>query len=395
MKLHEKAGIEGKFVISNEIFSVHYSMLESTAHSYQGKVSLARSTILVRQGRRAQAHCERATACSKGKKRKPLVLLQFSLSVHDEDTGKSLILREVREWLGGGYRVIVFIVCDDCSKGTRCWEEIKKYLSISERYLDEADKSLLCFSSTIMTSTTLAQRLRAEGCRTAVSTSLSGGISFKGTGDNQKLSFLGRAFRKSIEDNDAIFLASIGDLEHGISRKKGKAAAHLNGLPVEKRKVATGITIVPRVTEFSVDFNELADGHVRRDNLLSSLARQGISLDMINISYSMLHFILDERRSPEALEILRHEEIPFLMKGDLAKLSINGIGMKGTPGVMARIYGALESVHVEVLRNTDSHITISCLITEDDLPAAIRALMNEFGLESSDFIIEIPKETIC
>jgi len=53
-----------------------------------------------------------------------------------------------------------------------------------------------------------------------------------------------------------------------------------------------------------------------------------------------------------------------------AKLSIVGAGMRGTPGVMAKVVKALTDAGVEIIHSTDSNITISVLVPDEAAPQA-------------------------
>ena len=64
----------------------------------------------------------------------------------------------------------------------------------------------------------------------------------------------------------------------------------------------------------------------------------------------------------------------FCERHGLAKISCAGLGMKGTPGVMAAIARVLWNSGVKIYRSVDSFINISCLIDEKDLSSAISSL---------------------
>jgi aspartate kinase len=70
--------------------------------------------------------------------------------------------------------------------------------------------------------------------------------------------------------------------------------------------------------------------------------------------------------------------IPFEVKHNCAKLSLVGAGMRGTPGVMAQIMACLHEAGVTILHSTDSNITISLLIAEEEVPLAVQALHQHF-----------------
>lgn len=158
--------------------------------------------------------------------------------------------------------------------------------------------------------------------------------------------------------------------------------------PLEQERVFTGILVVSDINEFKIDFPSTAQADHARLRILRSLGEQRISLDMINICYDSLYFIVRRKFLPQVMAILSSEDISFTHRPELVKLSITGMAMKGTPGVMAKIYGALESAGAEVMRTTDSHITISCLIKEESLDAALEALMNACGIARHEIVYE-------
>jgi aspartate kinase len=157
---------------------------------------------------------------------------------------------------------------------------------------------------------------------------------------------------------------------------------------IETRRVVSGILAVLNVGEFSMQFPSEINCADARLSLLKAIAEKAISLDMINICYDQLNFIVRAHYFDEVERILKTQGIDYTCIQNMAKVSINGVRMKGTPGVMARIYGALESAKVEVIRNTDSHTTISCLINEANLSHALNALKSEFELSNKEITYE-------
>lgn len=158
--------------------------------------------------------------------------------------------------------------------------------------------------------------------------------------------------------------------------------------PFEKRKTVSGIIIVLNALEVKLDFSLCKEPEILKQKVLQSFAIEGISLDMINICYDSIYFIINDSLANKATEIIDRFNIPKAFRKNLSKLSITGVGMKGTPGVMAKIYDVLESKDIDILRNTDSHITISCLIKEEDLPTALEMLMKKFNLSPADLSFE-------
>ena len=87
-----------------------------------------------------------------------------------------------------------------------------------------------------------------------------------------------------------------------------------------------------------------------------------------------------EGQAERAARLLRAEGYAVSITRPCAKVSIIGAGMRGVPGVMARVLGALQRAEAEILQTADSHTTISCLVRREQMERALRALHEEFGL---------------
>ncbi len=142
--------------------------------------------------------------------------------------------------------------------------------------------------------------------------------------------------------------------------------------------IITGLIHRTGLVEFEADFTNSSDRATVRKALFESLAKAGISLDLINLSYHKLYFTVKEEASPGVSAILDRLAISFRSTDKVAKISCVGIGMKGTPGVMARICEVFAASGIRILRSVDSYINISCLIEESELLPAISALHERF-----------------
>ena len=105
---------------------------------------------------------------------------------------------------------------------------------------------------------------------------------------------------------------------------------------------------------------------------------------MINVNDAGVFFICDAENVETIKRELRELERRCRMRPHCAKLSIVGAGMRGTPGVMYRVVRAVAEADVEIIHSTDSNITISILVPEDDAARAEQALHDFFKLGNSD-----------
>jgi aspartate kinase len=73
---------------------------------------------------------------------------------------------------------------------------------------------------------------------------------------------------------------------------------------------------------------------------------------------------------------------PVDIDGDVAKVSIVGVGMRTHSGVAARMFKTLSKEGVNILAISTSEIRVSCLIPSKYAELAVRALHAEFGLDA-------------
>jgi len=67
-----------------------------------------------------------------------------------------------------------------------------------------------------------------------------------------------------------------------------------------------------------------------------------------------------------------------LIDNDVAKVSIVGAGMLGSPGIAARMFGALWRTKINIEIISTSEISISCLIKGGSVKDAVNRIHDEF-----------------
>jgi len=123
------------------------------------------------------------------------------------------------------------------------------------------------------------------------------------------------------------------------------------------------------------------------------VATSGANIDMIvqNVSAAQtgltdISFTLPEGDVPATLAALRvaegelgYESLEF--DDQVGKLSLVGAGMKSSPGVSAKLFGALRDAGINIEMISTSEIRISVVTREDSLDDAVRAVHTAFGLD--------------
>jgi aspartate kinase len=146
-----------------------------------------------------------------------------------------------------------------------------------------------------------------------------------------------------------------------------------------KDRVLTGITQTSNLTQINIDCSPSGGNQLR---VFKAMADNNISIDFISVTPTGVAFTVKNEESGRAASILKDLGFNCKLLPNCAKVSAVGAGMTGIPGVMATIIEALTEEGIEVLQSADSHTTIWCLVREEDMVKAVRALHTKFKLHA-------------
>ncbi|HMK55402.1 MAG TPA: aspartate kinase [Dissulfurispiraceae bacterium] len=151
----------------------------------------------------------------------------------------------------------------------------------------------------------------------------------------------------------------------GVAYDKNQAKITVLQVP-DKPGIAAGI------------FNSIAEANVVVDVIVQNVSVDGRSAD--------ISFTVPKTDSRKALEITQKLADDMGAKGvvvrdDLAKISIVGVGMRTHSGVAARMFETLSKHGINIMAISTSEIKVSCLIEAKYTELAVRVLHDQFGLE--------------
>lgn len=119
------------------------------------------------------------------------------------------------------------------------------------------------------------------------------------------------------------------------------------------------------------------------------LAGCGIDVDIILQSISEANrndivFTVGECDKTRVREVLEEhlDELgarEVIVEDDVSKVSVAGVGMKGTPGVAARVFRALYDCGVELMHISTSEVKISLLMRTKYADSAMQAIYSAFN----------------
>src|SRR5215207_5645319 len=135
-------------------------------------------------------------------------------------------------------------------------------------------------------------------------------------------------------------------------------------------------------------FTALADANVNVDMIIQNEPEtEGQAADM---SFTVPR--TDLRVAREALEAILSEVGIRSVAEDptMGKVSVVGAGMKSHPGVAAKVFATLGNEEINIEMISTSPIKISCVVSADRVPQAVRALHEAFELGADDVRPEHP-----
>lgn len=177
------------------------------------------------------------------------------------------------------------------------------------------------------------------------------------------------------EHNVRLVIKLMGSPNGGTVIVKGQEL----GVPIVDDRPVVALAHLPDVVQLKV-VRRPSEDLARPEGALAVLAEHGISIDLITLMPEVLAFTVKEEAVKEAANLLTKLGYQVQISAACAKVSIIGAGMRGRPGVMARVVKALHGAGVEILQTADSHTTISCLVARAQMQRALGALHEEFQL---------------
>lgn len=170
---------------------------------------------------------------------------------------------------------------------------------------------------------------------------------------------------------------------------KGTQIGNFEGSNMEIRRSITSIATERSVAR--VTLHGVADKPGIAAAIMSPLADAGISVDVIvqNVStrgLTDMSFTVGQEYLQRVAEITENndnvEYAGLATRDGLAKVSVVGTGMTNSPGYAARMFRALADADVNIEMITTSEIRITCIVDQDRVGTAARAIHAEFELDS-------------
>ncbi len=155
----------------------------------------------------------------------------------------------------------------------------------------------------------------------------------------------------------------------------------VRGLATERRAAKVTLVGVPdRPGVARTVFGALADAGINVDMIVQNVSHAGAT--DISFTVGEVELAKAKRILEPVVRDLGAQELTT--DSSVAKVSIVGAGVHNAPGYAARMFGALSEAGINIEMISTSEIRITCVISEDRLDEAARALHAAFDLEQPE-----------
>jgi aspartate kinase len=124
-------------------------------------------------------------------------------------------------------------------------------------------------------------------------------------------------------------------------------------------------------------FGPLADNHINVDVILQNVGHDGTT----DLSFTLAES--DLRQAEPLVQSIAASvgADGYEATADIAKVSVVGTGMLNTPGIAATMFRTLADAGINIELISTSEIRITCIISRDDVRAAVQALHRAYQLD--------------
>ena len=177
------------------------------------------------------------------------------------------------------------------------------------------------------------------------------------------------------------------------SENNETALVPVRGVALDQNQAQVAILYIPDIPGMAAKiFTVLAEENISVDMIIQSQRCRIVDgIPMRDIAFTVAQN--DAQQAKISLDKLQ-SEIKFkevVVNTNIAKVSIVGSGMVGSPGVAAQFFQALADEKINIQMITTSEIKISCIVNQEEGVQALKAVHEAFRL-SGETILEVPSK---
>jgi aspartate kinase len=167
-------------------------------------------------------------------------------------------------------------------------------------------------------------------------------------------------------------------VKSSFERADGTLVAPLQAIQPAAKRAVTGVATISNLVYFTLTAltaQTRADAEYRT---YRALGDHGISMYLNSVGPSTSSFIVEQTASARVASLLRNLGLEYTLCENCEMVSVVALNMWEEPGFLQSIAKALFEAGIGMLQMADSEGTVSCLVSQEDGPRAVRALHDRF-----------------
>ena len=175
------------------------------------------------------------------------------------------------------------------------------------------------------------------------------------------------------------------------SRRPDVPGTRIVSEPVRCANAVKSIACKRKITVVNIQSARMLMAHGFLRRIFEIFDRHETSVDMVATSEVSVSLTIDNTaRLPAICDELRQLGSVSTEDGQ-AIVCLVGENIRHTPGVAARVFGALNGVNIRMISQGASLLNLSLVVAEQDLPKAVSGLHNEFFTTLDESVFEAAK----
>ncbi len=162
------------------------------------------------------------------------------------------------------------------------------------------------------------------------------------------------------------------------SRNPKNEGTRITARAPKTRNVFKAIAAKKRITIVDVVATRMLMAHGYLKSIFDVFDRHKCAVDMVSTSEVSVSLTVDSNEALPAIAADLQKIADVKYEGRKAIVCLVGENIRGTPGIAARVFGAIPNMNVRMISQGASEINISFVVAEDDVPEAITKLHQAF-----------------
>ena len=162
------------------------------------------------------------------------------------------------------------------------------------------------------------------------------------------------------------------------SQNPKNEGTRITGRAPKSKNIFKAIAAKKRITIVDVVATRMLMAHGYLRSIFEVFDRHKCPVDMVSTSEVSVSLTVDSNESIPAIAADLKQLADVKYEGRKAIVCLVGENIRGTPGIAAKVFGAIPDMNVRMISQGASEINISFVIEEDDVPKAVESLHRAF-----------------